>query len=285
MNLNTQRDAAARHFISSLEGCPTGLINTSGLFNTSDKRLLAGANRYTLDAPSAVRRLNVTRCAAPKRPRGLQDCINLAVAGTGSTFLMEMLRVHSKHSHHNHFLRADSSRHTLLREARTTAPPCFFMTVRDPVARLESWIRFRVPRAGSWPFMSPEQLVLERFPLQPSALGSLDSLLVPQGDFLRGIDCDRHELHFLCTDTLEEDFVTLAAQFNQTASDAMLRTASANAAQLRYRGSTAGKTGQKPVRAEGSPLRDLSKLIRGCLYPSDAELYRLACARDVSDRR
>ena len=96
-------------------------------------------------APLVTLLAELDRCSAHRPTTRVADCMNLAPAGTGTLTLSRALAPLSNHSHHNH------NRHLPIRgsggggasaSASASAPTCFIMTVREPVARLESLLRF-----------------------------------------------------------------------------------------------------------------------------------------------
>ena len=118
--------------------------------------------------PARLKRSQLTACAARQR-RGharhahvaedtLPFCMNLAPPGTGTVALAEMLRrtwgcsnwlcgdrmEEGARLHHDHTFRLNF---TMTSWDEKSLPPCLIMTVRDPVARLQSGWRLRLQRS------------------------------------------------------------------------------------------------------------------------------------------
>ena len=75
-------------------------------------------------------------CSEHVSSRRIGDCMNLAPAGTGSVTLATVLKQYSNYSHHNHDFRLPRP------PVNGKQPACFILTVREPVSRLESLLRY-----------------------------------------------------------------------------------------------------------------------------------------------
>ena len=103
------------------------------------------------------------------------------------------------------------------------------MTVRDPPGRIASGFSFAHGgasgnRNGSnvklFTAATSRALVhgyVEALRRLPSTIQWTKSFGIPQGSYLRHINCDRDELHLLCTERLNEDWAKFAATFGMTA--------------------------------------------------------------------
>ena len=100
--------------------------------------------------------------------------------------------------------------------------------------------------------------------------------------YLRGLDCSRDEVHFLCQERFDSDWNALLAAFGQTS------TAPGGSWHVHMRNVTSSSTSiAKPSRAQRIARRaalqsELSapdqEFIRTALYPWDAALHQLICA-------
>lgn len=81
-----------------------------------------------------------------RRPRAhLSQCVNIAIAGTGSTTLASWLQQRSIHAHHNHILDTwDKLLQWDKLQGSPQPPRCAIVTLRDPARRLESGARFEL---------------------------------------------------------------------------------------------------------------------------------------------
>ena len=81
-----------------------------------------------------------------RRPRAhLSQCINIAIAGTGSTTLASWLQQRSIHAQHNHVLDTwDKLLHWDKLQGSPHPPRCAIVTLRDPARRLESGVRYEL---------------------------------------------------------------------------------------------------------------------------------------------
>ena len=79
---------------------------------------------------------------------------------------------------------------------------CFIITLRDPVERVESALATGKLKSN-W---------LPKFLTGGSGLHA-NNMLVPQTEYLRGINCSRMELHVLCTCSLGSDWAALRKKF------------------------------------------------------------------------
>jgi len=106
--------------------------------------------------------------------------------------------------------------------------------LRDPVARLQSGAKGRVLGGHRMPGISPAgspglHELLSLSPSRRAGAGAaakrccpypggccplpLDAFFVPQAHYLLNIDCDRDEVHFVCTEALDRDWSLVARAF------------------------------------------------------------------------
>lgn len=213
----------------------------------------------------------------------LRECVNLIPAGTGTQSLVDLLqRATNTTWFHDHDLRVENH----------ASVPCFVMTIRDPVARLESgflwdvmmagemskifnrgqkgsvahlrdWLAaLRDPGSRAYPsvmrnyFSSVSSPTAQVWQLGVGQTGG-SNFLVSQVDPLRFWSPERHELHFVCTERFDEDFAALLKRFGLP--------------------SGAGMVHRNRRRPAGRLSPEDAAFVRECLYPWDADLHRKVC--------
>ena len=229
------------------------------------------------------------RCSSRKRSDiTINDCMNLAPAGTGTTAIFQRLRAATdlhRWEHHEHRIGMPNSSAPLrswtakgdlgrwnVTIGGTRRPPCVIMTLRDPVSRLQSgakgwvngghalpgtrgvhafwrgrpknapfdWLHWLLaksptPSAGSsaprscCPYpgqccsadldvffvpqvstcQAPYYIPIDPHPRPPPA----HSPCLSQVRYLANIDCDADEVHFVCTERLEDDWNRIRLAF------------------------------------------------------------------------
>ena len=257
----------------------------------------------------------------------LEHCVNLAPAGTGSNalfvsllLLRHLMRGHAATKvpgdptyvttsreikddggglHHDHFKTVQNLRRNY---------SCFFITVRDPVERIESGFRYEMlqkrvhhSRTGWHPLSqfhgidawlsalrnesdphhrrAHDMVGYSQRKVNSNSPGS--HFLMPQLAYLHGLACARgHQLHVVCTNSLLDDLDALALRFG---GEAVLhgmqaeRRGQGTSRQENRRGSEANA-----MELELSTLKrvDDRTFIRENLFPEDTRWHALACGRD-----
>ena len=241
------------------------------------------------------------------RAKSFSECVNLAPAGTASVSLHYSL-IHTSPEFHgwprNHSQMLPGHAHSYdvsafrerARELRLPEPKCFIMTIREPVARWQSYLRESFDKRGRASralagnrtmdaFMdqlrTPDSLVAHMYRQSafngtymdwhhqgwgPGNVGSHG--LVSQALFLRGLDCSRAEVHFVCadnTDTFFEDWQALVKQFTPWTNGTVDKPARTNRRRSGYKGTT---TMHRPEDRD---------LFRNKLFAWDTSLHAMVC--------
>lgn len=171
-------------------------------------------------------------------------------------------------------------------------PECYIMTLRDPVSRLSSGMRemikfhalhlpaennsfdgliHRLRVHNSYHHSLYRYSVVDPHYGCPRAHGACGSIhngshfFVSQTNYLRGIDCDRAEINFICTERFAQDWGDLAERFGIGRNDSALPVHRPRS-RFTYITSPHGEVGE----ASASFVRDV-------LWPWDTALHRLAC--------
>ena len=240
-------------------------------------------------------------CSRP-RVSSLSECVNLAPPWTGSRTLAEALAPLSSHPRHNHS--------ATLGQLSAQGRRCFVITVRDPAPRLVSGVSNlqNAHRKAVTPWRATANDFVDALrnashPRHALALGhdakhvqsfmAGFTLFFPTTcDFyLRGLDCARHEVHFVCTERLWQDFDALRAsmRLRSNASSRRRRLGAAPRAfdptEFLKRGVNGSDASGRPqIRSVAAPRERLSddnaEYVRRRLYPADARLAEMVCGRE-----
>ena len=235
---------------------------------------------------------DLTRCTSHKsHTPALEKCQTLLPAGTGTGTLASRLQ-----RFHNHQLRIDGNR-----------GGCYVMSLRDPAGRFASGVRdgspltraslnlrhpgtADVPTANEFvaavrnPSHPAHPAVMRLYWMSVAYPGGQDSRidaslgvhggnnhLISQVDFLRHLDCTRHEIHFVCLERFEDDFDHLLHTFGNHTRAERGKTASIS---IHNRTAISAAAGVADKSALGP---DEADFWRSCMYPHDAALHRLVC--------
>lgn len=244
---------------------------------------------------------NCKRVQAPN----ISACLALTPAATGSTTLARSLFDLPEASWYYTLLRSKTGfplashgatagfYNDFARRHGLPLPACFIMTLRDPISRLESGFREELRTGGrevrglhntsmtgflaavrnatSYHAMLYRNSVAEpiyRHPetsAYPPLMGS--HFLVSQVRYLRGLECDSQQIHFICTDRFDSEWPAL----------------------LTALGSNSSRSRQRHERKRITHNRQRSRISEGAdealitetLYRRDAELYRMVCEQDA----
>ena len=169
---------------------------------------------------------SVRSCPATSSTNRLQDCILLSPAFTGTGTARHAL---------GRLVRLPANRHsTTLQSWRNdwVTARCFIMTLRDPLERLESGVRYRLMTNATWNnshqrpiFSVARQLqtadsVVEAWRNRTHPLHSIVQQLAwssnpprMQASMLRGHNCTSTRVRILCTDSILADLKKLASDF------------------------------------------------------------------------
>ena len=152
--------------------------------------------------------------ACPGRPAGgrLQDCVLLSPPYTGSTTMRTTLHSLARLPEQRH-------RETLATaRSKNQSQRCFLVTLRDPIDRLESGVRYRARESGLANPMSADSLVEawqnSTHPMHAfAARVAFGPSLLHQAEYIAGHRCDQTTVHVLCTRRLSEDLERLFALY------------------------------------------------------------------------
>lgn len=175
----------------------------------------------------------IRECPPTAASYQLEDCHLLSPAYTGSGFTRKVL---------SKFVHLPVSRHsTTLQTVRqqNLSASCFIMTLRDPLERIESGVRYRIMTNATWNSTSTDIASSRNVYKYARQLPTADLLVaawqdsqhplhakVPQlalssnpprmqADMIRGHACGSTALRVLCTSSLEEELSRLAAEFGR----------------------------------------------------------------------
>ena len=252
--------------------------------------------QQSLDSVSRALNLDARRIRACARRRAnltLDSCQNLAPAGTGTKSLKRALEnATARHWKHYHWMRLVPKKPS----------PCILMTLRDPAERLESAFRYELNSSNKHasptsPFTLRgiatsaaafvDAMRNETHPKHKRALGlyrrsaylpslftgdwtpasmDLDNFLVSTVNYLRGLDCDQSELHFICTNAFDSQWRAVLLSFGHNASTTAPHL-NARSAMVTSSVATASRL-TSPADVE---------YVRRTLYPWDTILFEAAC--------
>ena len=163
-------------------------------------------------------------CALPPPGARLQDCVLLSPGFTGSSTMRNTLG--PRHV----FLPKDRHAATLSSvRAHRHNLTCFISTLRDPVERLESGVRYRqrnetyrqsFDRSPDAPLASADALVEAYMNVSHPLHRRAPTVAWPsrrlQSDYLLGHRCNETRVHVLCTSSLTDDLHVLLKAYNET---------------------------------------------------------------------
>eukprot|EP00966_Prymnesium_polylepis_P148260 3424971-Prymnesium_polylepis.1 len=235
-------------------------------------------------------------CAQRRAEVTLNECQNLAPAGTGTKSLKKALEnATARKWKHFHWMRLVPSK----------PAPCAIMTLRDPVERLESAFRYELNssnkhasahspftmrgvapslrefveaiRNHSHPRHKAALSLYRRSAYLPGAfLGEwtsssqlLDNFLVSTINYLRGLDCQKTEVHFVCTNRFDTQWRSLLRSFGYQHPPSVPH--------LNNRSALVPSSVSAAARLSSSLD---AQYVRQTLYPWDSRLYEAACGRE-----
>ena len=243
-------------------------------------------------------------CQHAQRNVLLSQCLNLAPAGTGTQSLLGALSTISSNA-----ARLDVAHSGRISETRHA--PCYVMTLRDPATRMSSAYRYAQqmrtvlrpppqPTARQRAVPAKPSLFISGFPSAMqrndslaaayysraatgasgtaytnliSQYGAVANFFISQAEYLRGLDCSRASVHFVCTDDFDADWTALHRVFNRST----LSSAAVHRNARGTRGELAQAASNRTHRRVFSAAHE--RLVRECLYPWDAHLHRAICER------
>ena len=208
-------------------------------------------------------------------------CVNLAPAGTGTTTLSQLMKRVSHHAHHDHTFGLGQQ------------PPagCLVVTLRDPVERLTSGWKFRWRQAlahrrkfgyaGHSTFRGFLQVArnVSEGGLCDQPGGSkvarklADWFGVSVVDYLINLNCSMHEVHYICTDQLQRDWVEFLQRRGvpRTATSCPELIKMPEHSNMKPDASVPGIGWDWPMAEEDKHF------VRECMFPEDTHLYNKVC--------
>ena len=207
-------------------------------------------------------------------------CVNLAPAGTGTRTLSQLMqRVSlSHHAHHDHHFGL----------GRQPSASCLVITLRDPVERLTSGWKFRWTQAGH-PGRRVGYARLSTFRgfLQVARNVSEGGLCDQPGgskvarkmadwfgisvvDYLTNLNCSTHEVHYICTDQLQHDWV----EFLQRRGVPRTATSCPELINMPEHSTDASVPG---IGWDWPTAEEDKRFVRECMFPEDTRLYNELC--------
>ena len=175
----------------------------------------------------AVMKQVISWAEASKPTGALHECANLAAPGTGSGTLSEWMRLSNNSIiHHDHSL-------SIGRLQQTRNVKCFIITLRDPIARIESGARYNWMHKRARPFDEFVAAAYQHLE-HPGADGNatrlayeyifndqdkkhpLYSFNMPYKRYLQPTRDDNVNIYILCTETLTTDAYKLWSLFHES---------------------------------------------------------------------